>query len=144
MVKASCFIPAFLFAMIVLAGCSASKKNISNSSVSSLKETFKNDFLIGAAINAEQIEEKDTASDQVIRQQFNAVTPENIMKAEVIHPAWDKYDFNLADKLVAYAEKNNIKVNAHTLIWHSQLPVFMQKIQDAESARRYFLNHITT
>ena len=27
-----------------------------------------------------------------------AITPENIMKAEVIHPEWNRYDFDLADK----------------------------------------------
>src|SRR6478736_2028956 len=90
----------------------------------SLKETFRNDFLIGTALNTQQIEEKDAAADKLIKEQFNAATPENIMKAEVIHPGWDTYNFDLADKLVAYAEKNNMKVNAHTLIWHSQLPSF--------------------
>ena len=113
-------------------------------SVTSLKEVFKNDFLIGTAINTQQIEEKDTASDRLIKQQFNAVTPENVMKAEVIQPGWDKYNFDLADKLVAYAKKNNIKVNAHNLIWHSQLPSFMRHMQDADSVRKYFVNHINT
>jgi len=115
-----------------------------NTSATSLKEVFKNDFLIGTAINTQQIEEKDTASDRVIKQQFNAVTPENIMKAEVIQPGWNKYNFDLADKLVAYAKKNNIKVNAHNLIWHSQLPSFMRHMQDADSVRKYFVNHINT
>jgi len=110
----------------------------------SLKEVFKNDFLIGTAINTQQIEEKDTASDRLIKQQFNAVTPENVMKAEVIQPGWDKYNFDLADKLVAYAKKNNLKVNAHNLIWHSQLPSFMRHMQDADSVRKYFVSHINT
>ena len=115
-----------------------------NTSATSLKEVFKNDFLIGTAINTQQIEEKDTASDRLIKQQFNAVTPENVMKAEVIQPGWNKYNFDLADKLVAYAKKNNIKVNAHNLIWHSQLPSFMRHMQDADSVRKYFVNHINT
>src|SRR6478735_2383214 len=90
-----------------------------------LKETFKDDFLIGMAINTRQIEEKDPAAARLIPQQFNALTPENIMKAEIIHPGWDRYNFDLADKLVAYGKKYNIKVNGHTLIWHSQLPAYM-------------------
>ncbi len=110
----------------------------------SLKEIFKNDFLIGTAIDAQQIEEKDTVADKLIVQQFNAVTPENIMKAEIIEPAWNKFNFDLADKLVAFAVKNNIKINAHNLIWHSQLPAFMHHIQNANSVKQYFKNHITT
>ena len=110
----------------------------------SLKETFKNDFLIGVAINTQQIEEKDTAADNLIKQQFNAVTPENIMKAEIIEPAWNKFNFDMADKLVAFAAKNNMKVNAHNLTWHSQLPAFMHHMQSADSVKQYFENHITT
>lgn len=109
----------------------------------SLKDVFKNDFLIGTAMNAQQIEGKDNAADKLIKQQFNAVTPENCMKAEIIQPGWDTYNFDLADKLVAFAKKNNMKVNAHNLIWHSQLPAFMHHIQSADSVRQYFVNHIT-
>ncbi|HEV2832892.1 MAG TPA: endo-1,4-beta-xylanase [Hanamia sp.] len=109
----------------------------------SLKEVFKNDFLIGTAMNTAQIEEKNTVTDRLIKQQFNAVTPENIMKAEIIQPGWNTYNFDLADKLVAFAKKNNMKLNAHTLIWHSQLPPFMRHMQSADSVRQYFVNHIT-
>jgi endo-1,4-beta-xylanase len=66
------------------------------------------------------------------------------MKAEIIHPSWDTYNFDLADKLVAYAQKNNIRVNAHTLIWHSQLPGFVRRMQAADSVHAYFVDHITT
>ncbi len=119
-------------------------QNAAAQTTPSLKEVFKNDFLIGTAINTQQIEERDTASDRVIKQQFNAVTPENVMKGAIIEPAWDSYNFDLADKLVAYAKKNNIKVNAHNLIWHSQLPSFMRHMQDADSVRKYFEHHINT
>ena len=109
----------------------------------SLKEAFRKDFLIGTAINAQQIEGKDIVADKLIKEQFNAVTPENCMKAEEIHPGWDTYNFDLADKLVAFAKTNHLKVNAHNLIWHSQLPAFMHHIQSADSVRQYFVNHIT-
>ncbi len=129
-------------AAISLISCISSKKV--SAQTTSLKETFKNDFLIGVAINVQQIEEKDAAADVLIKQQFNAVTPENIMKAEVIEPKWNTFNFDLADKLVAFAQKNNIKVNGHTLIWHSQLPAFMRHMQSADSVKQYFENHITT
>lgn len=131
------------FTVLMLA-CSITAKNVSAQKIPSLKEVFKNDFLIGTAMNTPQIEEKDAAADALIKQQFNAVTPENIMKAEIIQPGWDKYNFDEADKLVAYAQKNNIKVNAHTLIWHSQLPAFMRRMQSADSVKKYFEDHITT
>ncbi|MFI5186856.1 MAG: endo-1,4-beta-xylanase [Chitinophagales bacterium] len=123
--------------------CRAQENNAA-SQIPSLKETFKKDFLIGAALNAQQIEEKDSNAAKLIAQQFDAITPENVMKAEVIHPQWDQYNFELADKLVEYARKHNMKVNGHVLIWHSQLPAFVRNMKDADSVRQFFINHIST
>jgi endo-1,4-beta-xylanase len=132
-------------AAVLLISCS-STKNVKPpaSGLPSLKEIFKNDFLIGTALSAEQIEEKDSSAATLVPQQFNGVTPENVMKAEIIHPGWDKYNFDLADKLVAYSKKYGIKLTATPLIWHSQLPPFVGKLKDADSIRRYFENHIAT
>lgn len=110
----------------------------------SLKKTFRNDFLIGTALNPAQIMEKDTASARLVLQHFNAVTPENSMKATHLHPEWDKYNFTVADQLVDYGKKHHIKINGHTLIWHSQLPGYVRKMNNADSLRLYMKNHITT
>ena len=122
----------------------AHKSNDLSKKIPSLKKVFKDNFLIGTALSADEILEKDPVAAALIAEQFNAATPENIMKAEVIHPKWNVYDFDLADKMVAYCKKNNIKVNAHNLIWHSQLPAFMQHMQDADSVKQYFTDHIKT
>ena len=111
---------------------------------SSLRKAYKNDFLIGTAMNTPQIEEREPNAAALIPQQFNAATPENCMKSEIIHPAWDQYNFDLADKLVAYGKKYDIKINAHNLIWHSQLPAYVRHIQNADSLKTFFKNHITT
>jgi endo-1,4-beta-xylanase len=132
------------FTTLLFASCSHTKKATGTASIPSLKETFKNDFLMGTALSAPQIEERDSGAARLVPQQFNAATPENIMKAEVIHPQWDKYNFDLADKLVEYAKKNGMEVTAHTLIWHSQTPAFLRGIKDADSVKQYFVNHINT
>lgn len=110
----------------------------------SLKEIFKNDFLIGTALNSLQIMGVDTAATKLVLQHFNAVTPENMMKATYLHPEWDKYNFRVPDLLVAFAQRNNIKINGHTLIWHSQLPEYVKNITSADSLRQYMKDHITT
>jgi endo-1,4-beta-xylanase len=110
----------------------------------SLKTLYKNDFTIGTALNTQQIEERDPKAAALIAAQFNTATPENIMKAEIIHPKWDTYNFELADKMLAYCNKNNIQVNAHTLIWHSQLPRFAYGIQSVDSFQTFFTSHIST
>ncbi|SKB45733.1 endo-1,4-beta-xylanase [Parapedobacter luteus] len=112
--------------------------------IPSLKTIFQDDFLIGTCLNTSQIAGKDSAESNLIEQQFSAITPENIMKAHILHPAWNRFDFELADKLVAYAAKHRLKVNGHTLIWHSQLPDYIRQINDVDSVRQYFVNHIET
>lgn len=109
-----------------------------------LKDAFKKDFLIGTALNNSQIEEKNPVVNELIKQQFNAATPENIMKSALIHPKWDTYDFAMADKMVEYCKKNKIKLNGHTLVWHSQLPSFIRGIKSSDSIRTFFNEHIKT
>jgi endo-1,4-beta-xylanase len=118
----------------------ATKKNAVDKT--SLKTSYKNCFLIGAALNAAQIEEKEPNAAILVPQQFNTITSENIMKAEVIHPEWDTYNFDLADKFVAYGKKNNMFVVGHTLVWHSQLSPFANNIQSKDSFLLFFTNHI--
>jgi len=129
---------------LLAASCTSSKKAGHSGDSPSLKEVFKKDFVMGTAVNTGQIEEKDPAAAALIQAQFNGLTPENIMKCEIIHPEWDRYDFTLADKLVDYGKKINAPVYGHTLIWHSQLSPFIRKIQSTDSFRTFFTNHITT
>ncbi len=143
MIKISSHFFPLAVAGLLLTSC-AGTKNTTASGAPSLKVTFKDDFLIGTALNAQQIEEKEAGADMLVQRHFNAVTPENIMKAEEIHPEWGRYNFELADKMVAYAQKHNLQVNGHTLIWHSQLPSFVRRMKDADSVRRFFTEHINT
>ncbi len=137
------FVPLLIVA-IVVSSCSTGKNTTATKQVPSLKELYRKDFGIGTALNAMQIEQKDPKADALIKQQFNWATPENCMKAEEIHPQWAVYDFGLADKMVAYCKLNNIKVNAHTLIWHSQLPAFARQIKNVDSFKIFFADHIKT
>lgn len=136
------YYPAMIAISLCCFSCSSSK--ITTSGSTTLKEAYKNDFLIGTALNAQQIEEKEPNAVILVPKQFSAITPENIMKSEVIHPKWDVYNFDLADKLVAYGKKYNLKVNGHTLIWHSQLPSYVRTMKDADSVKQFFTNHINT
>ncbi|KAA8483419.1 endo-1,4-beta-xylanase [Arcticibacter tournemirensis] len=138
------FILTSILSILLSAGCSSFRSPNEPKQSGTLKDTFKGNFTIGTAINADQIRERDPVCGKIITDNFDAVTPENIMKAEVIHPEWDRYDFSLSDKLVDYAKKHNLEVNGHTLIWHSQLPSFVRRMKDADSVRQYFTNHIKT
>lgn len=110
----------------------------------SLKETFKGDFLIGTAVNARQLDPENEVGSQLIKEHFNTATPENLMKAHVLQPRWGHFNFEQADRFIAFASSNQLKVNGHTLIWHSQLPGFMRHMEDADSVRQYVVEHIRT
>ena len=92
-----------------------------------LKDTFRDAFVVGAAINADQITGKDARGDAIILQQFNSISPENVMKWEVIHPRPDAYDFTLADKYVEFGLKNHMFIVGHNLCWHNQTPSWVFK-----------------
>lgn len=129
---------------LLFSNFNVSKINSKSQEIPSLKEAFKNDFGIGTALNTAQIEEKDPVETAFIAQQFNMATPENIMKSALLQPKWGEYTFDMADKLIEYGKKHNIKINGHTLIWHSQLPNFMRRMQSKDSVNTFFTNHIKT
>jgi endo-1,4-beta-xylanase len=88
----------------------------------SLKDAYKDFFLIGAAINQSQIYGKDTAEDALIRAQFSSITPEDVLKWEIVHPQPDTYDFAAADAYVDFGQKNHTHIVGHTLVWHHETP----------------------
>ncbi len=87
-----------------------------------LKDAYKNYFLIGVAVNQKQIDDQDQRGDPIIKAQFNSISPENVLKWDAVHPRPDGYDFTEADRYVEFGEKNQMTIVGHTLVWHSQTP----------------------
>jgi len=92
-----------------------------------LKDAFRGAFLVGVAMNGDQITGKDARGDAIITRQFNSISPENVLKWEVIHPRPDVYDFSLADEYVEFGLKNHMFIVGHNLCWHSQTPDWVFK-----------------
>jgi endo-1,4-beta-xylanase len=133
-----------LLLLAVSCGVSCSDKKLADANTTSLKSAYKNHFLIGAALGAEHFQEKNPAAQALILREFNAITPENVMKSAVIHPEAGRYDFTQADQFVAFGEKYNLNIFGHTLVWHSQLSPFVQKMQSSDSISRFLEEHIAT
>ena len=87
-----------------------------------LKDAFKDSFLVGAALNPAQFSEQDARGAALIKAHFNTITPENVLKWELVHPRPDSYDFAAPDRYVAFGEKNRMFIVGHTLVWHNQTP----------------------
>lgn len=114
-----------------------------------LKDAYKNDFLIGVAINQNQFDGKDTRGIPIIVTQFNSISPENILKWESVHPELDKYAFDEPDRYVEFGEKNHMFIIGHTLVWHNQTPAWVFQDTNGNPATRDILlqrmhDHIST
>ena len=110
---------------VLVAGSPAARAAESSASASpTLKDAFKNDFLIGVAVNQRQFTGEDANGVALIKEQFNSLSPENVLKWEVIHPraGTNGYDFSPADRYVEFGEKNGMYLVGHTLVWHAQTP----------------------
>lgn len=137
----------FIFALLMFsASCSRKLNDNSNQQEPqiSLSEAYKNNFFIGAAINEDQILEKDNRSLSIVRNQYNTITPENAMKWMFLQPSPNKFEFDIADKYVEFGLNNNMHIVGHTLVWHSQLADFMKEITDKTIMSNYVNNHINT
>jgi endo-1,4-beta-xylanase len=103
---------------------------------STLKQVFKNDFLIGAALNQRQFSGTTNAEVQIIEEHFNTITPENALKWANIHPRPDQYAFAQADSFVEFGQKHGMFIVGHTLIWHSQTPRWVFQDQEGKPPTR--------
>ena len=135
-----------IFVVIMMTSFSIKKSQLSSET---LKDAFRDKFLIGVAINANQAAGNDTASIKIVKQEFNSITPENCMKSEVIHPQEDKFDFTQSDQYVKFGEANNMFIVGHTLIWHSQIPPWFFVDKEGKDVTRDVLiermkKHIST
>lgn len=114
-----------------------------------LKEAYKDDFLIGAALSASIISKQDPKLVAIINKDFNSITPENCMKWGEMRNEDGSWKWADADAFVAFGSKHNLHMVGHTLGWHSQIPdsVFKNKdgsyISKAELEKKQ-KEHITT
>ncbi|RYU95077.1 endo-1,4-beta-xylanase [Emticicia agri] len=110
-----------------------------------LKDYYKDYFLIGVAVNPRMME--PGAESTLIVQHFNSMTPENAMKMGPIHPEENRYNWEPADKIVEFAQKNGLKVRGHTLCWHNQTPKWFFTKNEQQVTREELLarmkQHIT-
>ncbi len=65
---------------------------------------------IGCTINHQSI---NSPKSKLLAQQFSYTTPENAAKQSAVHPTPDKWDWNKIDKIIKFAEKNDIVVRLH-------------------------------
>ena len=85
----------------------------------SLKETYKDYFMIGVAVNQRNI--SDSVQSALVTREFNSITAENDMKPAPVHPREGVWTWERADRIADFCRRNGIKLRGHTLMWHNQM-----------------------
>ncbi len=148
--KAASLLLVFL---LLLSACAESTPDAEDTAPAveptTLKDAFASAFLVGAALNPRQVSGQDSMGNALVAEQFNSITPENVMKWGLIHPTPDSFAFAAADEFVAFGEAHDMFMVGHTLVWHSQTPGWVFQDENGDPLTRDALlermqNHIET
>ncbi|HZG26793.1 MAG TPA: endo-1,4-beta-xylanase [Chitinophagaceae bacterium] len=145
-----------LYLLTVIVCCSASVSMMAQHAKSTnslqqqdpkgLKDYYKDYFMVGVAVSPNSLKTDEAA---LILKHFNSITPENAMKMGPIHPEENRYNWKDADSIVAFAQRNGLKVRGHNLLWHEQTPPWLFKDKDGKTVSKEVLlarlkDHINT
>jgi endo-1,4-beta-xylanase len=96
--------------------------------------------LVGVALTSRRLLDDDYT--RVAAREFNYLTPENEMKWEALEPSPGNFRFQDADAIVTFAEEHEMLVKGHTLVWHSQLPSWVDALEGEVAVREAMQRHI--
>ena len=132
--------------LFILVGCGtkSTPEKLVEEPALSLKKAFSSDFLIGAAVNDQFINESDSMALALVQREYSTISPENVMKWMYIQPGPDTFNFETSDKYVALGKKQGQFTVGHTLVWHSQIAEYMNKVADSATMASYLQMHINT
>ncbi|MEK3876162.1 endo-1,4-beta-xylanase [Paenibacillus sp. FSL M7-0420] len=93
-----------------------------------LKTAYQNDFLIGNALSAEDLE---GVRLDLLKMHHNVATAGNAMKPDALQPAKGNFTFTAADAMVNKVLAEGMKMHGHVLVWYQQSPDWMNLTTDA-------------
>lgn len=80
-----------------------------------------------------------------LKREFSLLMPGNDMQWNVLRPTRNSYDFDRADFIVNFAAENDMVVQGHMLLWHSQLPGWLTENQyGKKELQEIMADHIET
>lgn len=71
--------------------------------------------------NKINLDNENDEKTRLFADQFNMVVCENEMKFDATEPSQGSFNYYYGDKTVDFAQKHNMRVRGHALVWHSQV-----------------------
>lgn len=134
-----------LLIIMSLGQTSCKKKDIDDKGT--LREyADKIDRNIGVAVyNRFFMDSTNVQYTKILKDEFNTVVAENAMKPYMMEPKRGTFVFSRADKLAKFAGENGMKMRGHCLVWHNQIPDWMNNDQlSKEELLSIMKKYITT
>jgi endo-1,4-beta-xylanase len=70
------------------------------------------------------------------------LTPEFGLFWDYLRPARGQFNFDFADKVLAFADLNEMTMRGHTLVWYGAMPAWTKEISSSAEAERELTGHI--
>ncbi len=121
----------------------ASSSDAATQGLQQVAQLKRPDFIVGAAMALGPAVADPAYAQTAFGGNFGAITPENAMKWQFIEPQNGIYDFKEADALVNLAQRHNMKVQAHTLVFGEANPAWVQQLLPSQ-LEATMIDHIKT
>lgn len=122
----------FCFLLVCLLACTPKR---------ALKQTFKDDFLIGAAFGDEAIDQKYPDDIRNVKRHFNAISTA-MLEWSTVNPQSDVFTFDYGDRFIDFGEKNKMFTIGHGLVWHQMVPDWVFLDGNKSASRQLLLTRL--
>lgn len=95
----------------------------------------------GACVNLDPLL-KESEYRAALETYCQQLTPEYGLFWDYLRPARDQFNFDFPDKVLAFAEANEMTMRGHTLAWYGAMPSWTKEISGTAEAERELATHI--
>jgi endo-1,4-beta-xylanase len=122
-----------------LIGTLAAARNAAFAAVPSIRANKRIPY--GACLRIAALE-SDPSYRAAIKTYCQQITPEGDLIWATLRPTRSEFNFEVADKILAFADANEMTMRGHTLAWYGAMPDWTKEIGSAAEAERELSTHI--
>ncbi|WP_439566237.1 endo-1,4-beta-xylanase [Gloeocapsopsis crepidinum] len=109
-----------------------------------LREGAADKGLIYGAAAQHQVLTTNVEFAQRFAQECAMLVPANELKWQALRPTPERFDFSRSDWMANFAQRHNMLLRGHTLVWHRALPKWFEETVDRTNAAKVLTEHINT